>query len=261
MRTFGLSHQIKGPTTVKLAFLQLIQLEPVLATFTVVGPLIWCDNPKVRMSKILYINNNNFHHLGRPQMCAGAWCLFGISKSHSERLWHRFQDIHIAPTATAGSEKLTTQTEYIPALYRCWEPVSTEKSNRKIGPFSISSFLLVFWAWLQAWSQWSPDPKYKQKWWSGKRPNFSIWFLCGNWFLTPTEGRDVLSLCGQFFLTGSGCRSDVWWALRFLKLMHPGLRNWRKREGLKDYCANCMFLKYLLNRCGVNKTCVDVNNK
>ena len=39
------------------------------------------------MSKILYINNNNFHHLGRPQMCAGAWCLFGISKSHSERLW------------------------------------------------------------------------------------------------------------------------------------------------------------------------------
>ena len=38
--TFGLSHQIKGPTTVKLAFLQLIQLEPVLATFTVVGPLI-----------------------------------------------------------------------------------------------------------------------------------------------------------------------------------------------------------------------------
>ena len=87
MRTFGLSHQIKGPTTVKLAFLQLIQLEPVLATFTVVGPLIWCDNPKVRMSKILYINNNNFHHLGRPQMCAGAWCLFRTWKPHSERLW------------------------------------------------------------------------------------------------------------------------------------------------------------------------------
>ena len=36
-RTFGLSHQIKGPTTVKLA---ILQLEPVLATFTVVGPLI-----------------------------------------------------------------------------------------------------------------------------------------------------------------------------------------------------------------------------
>ena len=36
------------------------------------------------MSKILYINNNNFHHLGRPQMCAGAWCLFGTWKPHSE---------------------------------------------------------------------------------------------------------------------------------------------------------------------------------
>ena len=87
MRTFGLSHQIKGPTTVKLAFLQLIQLEPVLATFTVAGPLIWCDNPKVRMSKILYINNNNFHHLGRPQMCAAAWYVFGTWKPHSETLW------------------------------------------------------------------------------------------------------------------------------------------------------------------------------
>ena len=40
MRTFGLSHQIKGPTTVKLAILAILQLEPVLATFTVVGPLI-----------------------------------------------------------------------------------------------------------------------------------------------------------------------------------------------------------------------------
>ena len=33
--------------------------------------------------------------------------------------------------------------------------------------------------------------------------------------------------------------SSCWWALRFLKLMHPGLRNWRKREGLKDSVANC----------------------
>ena len=39
------------------------------------------------MSKIFYINNNNFHHLGRPQICAAAWCLFRISKPHSERLW------------------------------------------------------------------------------------------------------------------------------------------------------------------------------
>ena len=42
------------------------------------------------------------------------------------------------------------------------------------GPFSRSSFLLVFWAWLRAWSQWSPGPKYKQKWRFQKRP--PIWF-------------------------------------------------------------------------------------
>ena len=90
MHTFGLSHQIKEPTTVKLAFLQLIQLEPVLATFTVVGPLIWCDNPKVCMSKILYINNNNFHHLGRSQMCAGGCYVFRTSKPHSGTLWNKF---------------------------------------------------------------------------------------------------------------------------------------------------------------------------
>ena len=34
--------------------------------------------------------------------------------------------------------------------------------------------------------------------------------------------------------------SSCWWALRFLRLMHPGLRNWRKREGLKDSVANCI---------------------
>ena len=32
-------------------------MKPVLATFTIVGPIIWCDNPQVRMWKILYINN------------------------------------------------------------------------------------------------------------------------------------------------------------------------------------------------------------
>ena len=57
--------------------------------FTVVGPLIWCDNPQVRMSKILYINinNNNFHHLGRSQMCAGGCYVFRTSKPHSGTLW------------------------------------------------------------------------------------------------------------------------------------------------------------------------------
>ena len=36
-RTCGLSHQIKGPVIVNLT---ILQLKPVLANFTVVGPLI-----------------------------------------------------------------------------------------------------------------------------------------------------------------------------------------------------------------------------
>ena len=52
------------------------------------GPLIWYVNAYVRMSKILDINYNHFHHLGRSQMCAGAWYVFRTSESHSERLWN-----------------------------------------------------------------------------------------------------------------------------------------------------------------------------
>ena len=84
MRTCGLSHQIKGPTTVKLA---KTGFNCKIVKYTITGPLIWCDNPQVRMSKILYINNNNFHHLGRPQMCAGAWYVFWTWKPHSETVW------------------------------------------------------------------------------------------------------------------------------------------------------------------------------
>ena len=69
-RTCGLSHQIKGPTIVKLANIGSCRK---IASFTIVGPLIWYDNPQVRLSKILYINNNDFHQLGRSQLCAGAW--------------------------------------------------------------------------------------------------------------------------------------------------------------------------------------------
>ena len=87
MRTFGLSHQIKGPTTVKVAKTGSNCINCKKANFTVVGPLIWCDNPKVRMSKILYIHNNDFHHLGRSQICAGAWYVFGTWKPNSETLW------------------------------------------------------------------------------------------------------------------------------------------------------------------------------
>ena len=86
MRTFGLSHQIIGPATVKVAKTGSNCINCKKANFTVVGPLIWCDNPKVRMSKILYIHNNDFHHLGRSQICAGAWYVFGTWKPHSETL-------------------------------------------------------------------------------------------------------------------------------------------------------------------------------
>ena len=54
----------------------------------------WCDNPHVRLSKILYINNNDFHNLGRSQMCAGACYVFRTSKPHSRTLctvlYHHF---------------------------------------------------------------------------------------------------------------------------------------------------------------------------
>ncbi len=82
-RTCGLSHQIKGPTTVKLA---KTGFNCKIVKFTITGPLIWCDNPQVRLSKILYINNNNFHHLGRSQMCAGGCYVFRTSKPHSGTL-------------------------------------------------------------------------------------------------------------------------------------------------------------------------------
>ena len=80
MRTCGLSHQIKGPVIVHLT---IFLMKPVLANFTVVGPLIWCDNPHVRMSKILYINNNDFHNMGSSQMCAGACYVFRTSEPHA----------------------------------------------------------------------------------------------------------------------------------------------------------------------------------
>ena len=83
MRTCGLSHQIKGPTTVKLA---KTGFNWKIVKFTITGPLIWCDNPQVRLSKILYINNNDFHNLGRSYMCAGGCCYFRPSKPHSGTL-------------------------------------------------------------------------------------------------------------------------------------------------------------------------------
>ena len=84
-RTCGLSHQIKGPTIVKLAKIGSCRK---IASFTIVGPLIEYDNPQVRLWKILYINNNDFHNIGRSQMSAGACCYFRTSKPHSGTLWY-----------------------------------------------------------------------------------------------------------------------------------------------------------------------------
>ena len=63
--------------------------KPILGNFTIVGPLIWYDNPQVRLWMISNINNNDFHHhhLGKSQICAGADHYFSPSKPHSGKLW------------------------------------------------------------------------------------------------------------------------------------------------------------------------------
>ena len=58
------------------------------------GPLIWYDSAQVRMWIILNINYNDFHHLGKSQICAGADHYFSPSKPHSGKLWVRFVVIH-----------------------------------------------------------------------------------------------------------------------------------------------------------------------
>ena len=59
MRTCALSYQI---------FL----MNPVLSTYKVVGSIIWCDNPQVRMWIIFIINNNDTLHLRKSQKCSGT---------------------------------------------------------------------------------------------------------------------------------------------------------------------------------------------
>ena len=65
-RTCALSCQIKGPLTVNWLF---FWISLILASFTVMGPLIWYDSAQVRMWIILNINNNDFYHLGKSQTC------------------------------------------------------------------------------------------------------------------------------------------------------------------------------------------------
>ena len=44
----------------------------------------------MRTCALSYINNNDFHHLGRSHMCPGACCYFSPSKPHSGTLWPMF---------------------------------------------------------------------------------------------------------------------------------------------------------------------------
>ena len=60
--------------------------KPILASFTVMGPLIWYVNAQVRMWIILDINYKHYYHLGKSQICAGAGDYFRTSKPHSEKL-------------------------------------------------------------------------------------------------------------------------------------------------------------------------------
>ena len=101
-------------------------MKPVLATFTVVGPIIWCDNPQVRMWKILHINNNDFHHLGRSQMCAGAGYVFSPSKPHSGTLWDVFELMSVwlyeyIRTKKVMTIKVTTTEVSTPRYWWCMD--------------------------------------------------------------------------------------------------------------------------------------------
>ena len=62
----------------------------------------------MRLSKILYINNNNFHNLGRSQMCAGGCSYFRPSKPHSGTLWLIFP------------EKITWKRQILPKCTLPW---------------------------------------------------------------------------------------------------------------------------------------------
>ena len=69
---------------------------------------------------------------------------------------------HSTLTSTGCSEKLTTKTKHIPALFWARQVDSKKKSNRKIGPFSRSSFLLVLWAWASLGPSLQPSSKYNK---------------------------------------------------------------------------------------------------
>ena len=98
-RTCALSYQIKGHPNVNWLFSWNLFSKPILASFTVMGPLIWYDSAQVRLWIILNINNKHYYHLGKSQICAGAGDYFRFSKLHSEKLWPAIS-VKILPRGT-----------------------------------------------------------------------------------------------------------------------------------------------------------------
>ena len=76
--------------------------KPILASFTVMGPLIWYVNAQVRMWIILDINYKHYYHLGKSQICAGAGDYFRTSKPHSEKLWAVSVLLRLARTSASA---------------------------------------------------------------------------------------------------------------------------------------------------------------
>ena len=117
-------------------------MKPVLAIFTVIGPIIWCDNPQVRMWKILYTNNNYFHHLGRSQMCAGACYYFSPSKPHSGTLWLATQFITpIINSLVRSSCCIDTMFADNSIPQNCVDPVPDSRHHTEAGLIPTLFFL------------------------------------------------------------------------------------------------------------------------
>ena len=125
MRTCALSYQIKRPPTVTCKIAIFLN-KPILASLTVLGPLIWYVNAQVRMWIFLNINYNHLHYLVRSQKCAGALGHFSASESHSGTLClasspstvPTLQDLHEIYLLKA---KLSTHKHY-----EDYDPVSTQ---------------------------------------------------------------------------------------------------------------------------------------
>ena len=95
-----------------------------------------------------------------------------------------------------------------------------------------------------------PPASACEEWCEEKCPNKKKKKRCLKWW-------NLFSLdCHKLFqnhpnLTSWGCfgtlRTSSWrWAQRFFKLMHPGLRDWKKRSAISIY-VNCIYLFISLN--------------